>query len=843
MTNYHNRKKVFFFLTALCFISPVQAQKQDGSRVESKNGEISYLKGTRKISGIYPHLTTYAHGRLNGVYDFGNECGIGALAAWNDQLYMINYAAHQPLGSEHKLYIVDEEFNMKVFEGSIGGTPAARLIHQESNQLLLGPYVIDSVGNVRVIPYTRMKGRLTAYARHLYDPENMVYMYDMDGMLYEVNVYTLAVNRLFEDPLPGWHGKGAYTSQGRLLLSNNGERTREGRVTKKNDDWENENYQWVDSWKIAKENVFGPENIGILAEFDGADFKVVERRQYTDITTKNGINAVPDDESPLWAVGWDKKSIRLKMLDKGNWSTYLLPKAAYNNDPPHGWFTEWPRIRSIGGDKMMMDMHGMFFDFPSTFSASNTSGIRPMSSHLRYVPDFANWNGQIVLATDETSVQGNPLAGQPQSNLWFGSYQELSDWGPKSGYCTIWADEEVLADVPSPPLLIAGFDHRLVHFFNRGPRSVKIKIQIDTKGNSKWKNHKIIQIGPNEYQSYMLDTDLEGEWIRLIADTFSRLTAAFHFTDSNLRDDSKRDTLFSGLADVDYTGKVSHSKLFSNRINFNLRVYAGELKGRKFIRSQDYDFTKFNFNFEPKQFVDNYPEAIKPKALWTEDKASVIVKAKGYTLRLPKGHKHYSQKFSSGATRSIRELESERELANICGTFYEVPLYKVGQEPLYKMLRPVATHNKQITDYNTWNGLLVLSGVRTDAMPSNHIYKTSDGSVGIWLGGIDDLWSFGKPVGEGGPWKDSEVRAGELSDMYLMTGYDKKTLKLKSDKDVNISVYLHVNHYLKEPLLYKTFQLKAGEDMIYKFPDGFSAHWVQLKPDADCVATAWFLYE
>ena len=68
-------------------------------------------------------------------------------------------------------------------------------------------------------------------------------------------------------------------------------------------------------------------------------------------------------------MGWDKKSVRLKVLDNGKWSTYLLPKATYNNDPSHGWFTEWPRIREIGDNKMMMDMHGMFFDFPTSFSS------------------------------------------------------------------------------------------------------------------------------------------------------------------------------------------------------------------------------------------------------------------------------------------------------------------------------------------------------------------------------------------------------------------------------------------------------------------------------------------
>ena len=132
--------KYKLFLTLLIVITSCKAQNSvsyDNTIVDSKNGEITSIKGARKISGVFPHLTTYAHGRLDGTYGFGNECGIGGIAVWNDKLYMINYAAHQPKGSEHKLYIIDKDNTMQIFEGSIGGTPAARMVHQESNQLLI----------------------------------------------------------------------------------------------------------------------------------------------------------------------------------------------------------------------------------------------------------------------------------------------------------------------------------------------------------------------------------------------------------------------------------------------------------------------------------------------------------------------------------------------------------------------------------------------------------------------------------------------------------------------------------------------------------------------------------
>ena len=136
-----------------------------------------------------------------------------------------------------------------------------------------------------------------------------------------------------------------------------------------------------------------------------------------------------------------------------------------------------------------------------------------------------------------------------------------------------------------------------------------------------------------------------------------------------------------------------------------------------------------------------------------------------------------------------------------------------------------------------------MSGVRKDAQPSNSIYKNQDGKAGLWFGSIDDLWKLGKPIGKGGPWKNTSVKSNALSDPYLMTGYDKKTLTLCTDKDAKVTLWISVSHYLEQKLVYKEFDLKAGKELTYTFPEGFSAHWAYLSSNKDCKATAQFLYE
>ena len=158
-----------------------------------------------EFSGIYPHLA---------FFNNENECGTGAVVPWAGRLWAVTYAPHMPKGSSDKLYEIDTDLNMTVREESIGGTPANRMIHRESEQLFIGPYAINKDRKVRAIPYAQMFGRPTGNARHLTDPAEKIYYATMEEGFYEVDVKTLAVKTLFYDEaikgepkagLPGYH--------------------------------------------------------------------------------------------------------------------------------------------------------------------------------------------------------------------------------------------------------------------------------------------------------------------------------------------------------------------------------------------------------------------------------------------------------------------------------------------------------------------------------------------------------------------------------------------------------------------------------------------------------------
>ncbi len=272
------------------------------------------------ISGIYPHLA---------MFNNEGECGTGAVVPWADRLWVVTYAPHKPLGSSDRLYEITPSLEQIIRPESIGGTPANRMIHRESQQLFLGPYAIGADRTVRVIPYDKMFGRPTGLARHLTDPANKIVFATMEEGIYEVDVKTLEVKELWADEqvnggrkadLPGYHGKGFYSAQGRYVYANNG-----------------------DHAPAARRDPTVPS--GVLAEWDGQanQWTVVRHNQFTDVTGPGGIGGNPPSDDRLWSIGWDNRSLILMLLDGGKWHAFRLPKASHCYDGAHGWNTECGR--------------------------------------------------------------------------------------------------------------------------------------------------------------------------------------------------------------------------------------------------------------------------------------------------------------------------------------------------------------------------------------------------------------------------------------------------------------------------------------------------------------------
>ena len=153
---------------------------------------------------------------------------------------------------------------------------------------------------------------------------------------------------------------------------------------------------------------------------------------------------------------------------------------------------------------------------------------------------------------------------------------------------------------------------------------------------------------------------------------------------------------------------------------------------------------------------------------------------------LPLGDESYRELTRQGELRICREVATERDLFSCMGTFYELPAENADG---YAKIRPISTHPFRINDYASYRGMLVMTDVSPERAEENpHIVVSDDGQAAVWVGAIDDLWEMGKPVGQGGPWVKSPVKAGEPSDPYLIAFYDQKMLSIEADREVKLTL-------------------------------------------------------
>jgi hypothetical protein len=244
---------------------------------------------------------------------------------------------------------------------------------------------------------------------------------------------------------------------------------------------------------------------------------------------------------------------------------------------------------------------------------------------------------------------------------------------------------------------------------------------------------------------------------------------------------------------------------------------------------------------ETKKFIDE-KFAIPRNVVSIDESSVLIIDDSDRRWRLPLGNLAYTGLINSSRLRLSREVATERDLFNCHGTFYELPAENADG---FAKIRPIASHHYRIHDYASYRGLLVMTGVNPEEGDNNpHIIVSEDEKAAVWVGAIDDLWSLGKPVGEGGPWNNSKVESGKSSDPYLIGFYDKKELSISHDleEDVSFIVELEpVGH--GDWMKYMEISVRAGEIFKHIFPDNFHARWIRFKADKNCKATAWLVYE
>lgn len=802
--------------------------------------ESSNSTDMRNVSGVYPHLA---------YYNDEGECGTGAVVPWADRLWVITYGPHLPFGSSDKLYEITMDLKQIVRPESVGGTPANRMIHKESNQLFIGPYAIDDKRNVRVISYEDMPGRHTGNARHLLDPAGKIYYGTMEEGFYEVDVNSLEPNLLYEDGnvnrkegempqeaalLPGAHGKGLYSGQGVMVYSNNGE---------------------TGDAALSQFDI----EAGGLFEWDGEEWELVRRNQFVEVTGPGGIQGNTNPETdPIWATGWDHKSLLLAVRNPDTgWDFFRLPKASHSYDGAHGWNTEWPRIRDVGTDgnpDYLMTMHGMFWEFPQSFTANQSFGIRPRSAYLKVIGDFTRWNNQLVFGCDDSANReflnkrkhkgGIEGPGQSNSNLWFTSLDKPDQLGTTTASGSVWLNDNVKTGDISEPFLFAGWPNRIAWINNGGEKHAVFVFEVDKDGTQNWSELKSVSLAAGESSFVEFDNNETGEWIRVKANAPTVATVSFNYSGDEKRSTSAS-SLFEGIAKVTQDKTIGGLLYGLGDNRRTLGVSTVLFDDGKAIDTGYYELDS-QLNLTKKEDPETHSFikekfAIPENVIEVQESSVLIVDDKDRRWRLPLGDKQYKQLTDDTKLRICREVATERDLFHSCGTFYELPAENADG---FAKIRPISSHDYRIHDYASYRGLLVMTGIEPEAKAGEHIVRSDDGKAAVWVGVIDDLWELGKPVGHGGPWKNSRVKPGEHSDPYLIGFYDERRLEISHDARETVTFVIETEPVGHGPwMLYKKITVKPGETFNHKFPHNFQARWIRFSADRECTATAWLEYK
>lgn len=709
---------------------------------------------------------------INPSYAVSNsslECGIGGLVPWAGKLWFVTYSPHKPGGSDDGLYWIDSHGKMQRHPQSVGGTPANRFIHRESSQLFLGSHVISHRGPgkhvptrvyppVRTISSDQLPGRITGTARHLTDPANKVYMVTMEEGLYEVDVHTLDVTEIQRDGnvldppkydapyLPGYHGKDAYTGQGVLHYVNNGE--------------------------LGDLPMSAPS--GCLAEWDGTRWMVRDRRQFVCVTGPGGLYGAESDDDPVWALGWDHKSVVLKVKEDGDWTDYRLPKGSFTHDGAHGWHTEWPRIREIEPGKWFMDMHGLLWQFESS-----PLEAKPVGAHLKMFVDFAKWGDRYAFACNDASSFDNPFVTRSHSNIWWVRPEELADRiGPREGWASLWQAEAVEAGEKSDRLLARGFPRASLWAVNQGKEPVSVEIAGVR-----------LDVAPGKAEHFVRNGSELDDWVTAKALTDAeKLTVAVNFSDHRDIADGYSDPEFNLPQHVAANGPdLTLNHLNNDKVQRLMPDLAVKMEG------------------EPQPLVELLAKRQELKA----DEISAYFERDGEKWRIP------------AESGFIREIVTERTKVVAGSALFELPRANSGG---VRGMRAVAATPTPIADMASWRGFFVTAG------PDGKLSLSNLDSIWKRTGRASYMWSpWRRSRVKAGETTDNWLLTGYT--------FDGMVLENHGDESVKVVVEIDPTTQGAWGEAYRVTVPPGGAPVPLKVHPYMSACWLRLTPLQDGILT------
>ncbi len=372
----------------------------------------------------------------------------------------------------------------------------------------------------------------------------------------------------------------------------------------------------------------------------------------------------------------------------------------------------------------------------------------------------------------------------------------------------------------------------------QGPAADRFTLQVDRRGDGSWTDLEIVGSTGERLRDALFAGGTDAVWLRLTTDRDCLATAFLHQTTSRFVDGGAADNkaIFAGLANVG-DSNARAALIYAAKRNRNLRVITGD--------DRYFDFTKAGFEFKADEPDAKLKGVLHVEPEFTVDDASVVLKSRGRKVTTSEGQRGIRPPFASGwpraVTRSRIGTSSRQHPWHLLRSSFGHQRSTAGVESDASRCQPLQADHRFLFVERTV-GADRCSSERNQRRPRIRqatITKSLSGSAALTTSG-----NLGKPVGQGGPWFDSEAKAGVASDPYLMTGYDKKHVKLFHQSSESVSITLQIDIDGNGTwVAFRSFVVEPDQVVDYEFPTGFSACWVRAVSDRDTEATLTLKYQ
>lgn len=440
-----------------------------------------------------------------------SEAGIGAMMPWADRLYYTTYLADHDDGSGGDLrYLTDS--GQDVLVDRHDSCHAGRMVHKETNQLLIGEYLIALDGTVSKVAALNKK-RVTAWARHMTAWTTKAYALTMQGILWEVDLISGVATQLADVTAEFGlgskvHFKAAWTifkaadiaggpyANTRLFLASNS--------------------QYAPSDAAQS---------GVLLRWDGTTFTSCGRESFIEVAG----NYDPGSGCIAHAVGMDHKSPFFLTPSPSLGGTYRKFRFPFGSDMQRYFITqEWMRMRPVQTERLFLNAYGTFFNvspWMAHISADGTENygdiaadyprVEAVGKYTDTITDFCVWNGHMWLGTNNQSEQRGywPTAGQSQSCLKSVDIDDLS-MRKATGRGYLWYKEAVVNGTASDPMLMRGYDKKTIFIKNDTATACTVTLTLIDYSDSHPYSTTIATV-PNGLATLTLPDGLECDWFRL----------------------------------------------------------------------------------------------------------------------------------------------------------------------------------------------------------------------------------------------------------------------------------------------------------------------------------------